>query len=354
MSVLFSSLKIRDVLLKNRIAMSPMCQYTAVEGFPGQWHIVHYGARAVGGAGLIIQEATSVSPEGRISAGDLGIWNDEQTYVYKKLTNFISSQNCVPGIQLAHAGRKASATKGWEESRSLTSEEGGWNTFAPSAIAFSDKYNEPIEMSIDDINKVINDFKQASQRAVLSGFKIIELHFAHGYLVNEFLSPLTNLRKDEYGGSFDNRCKVAIDIVKVVREAIPDSMPLFARISCTEWIEGGWNAEDSVRLTKVLKDNGVDMIDCSSGGNISYAKIPSAPGYQVPFASKIKKEAEMMTGAVGLITDINQAENIIKDNNADIVLVGRELLRNPYWPLHAAKVLNAVIDYPKQYLRGKV
>ncbi len=354
MNLLFTPLKIRDVVLKNRIAVSPMCQYSGVEGYSAQWHMVHYGARAVGGAGLIVQEATSVSPEGRISLGDLGIWNDEHTYVYKKLTNFLVSQNCVPGIQLAHAGRKASATRGWEETRSLSREEGNWKTYAPSAFPFSDKYSNPAEMNKDDIRKVVTDFKHAAQRAVLAGYKIIELHYAHGYLINEFLSPLTNLRKDEYGGNYENRCKLAIDIVKVVRDVIPDSMPLFARLSCTEWVDGGWNIDDSVQLAKILKDNGVDLIDCSSGGNISDAKIPLAPGYQVPLASKIRKEAEVMTGAVGLITDFNQADKIISNKDADIVLLGREMLRNPYWVLHAAKALNADIEYPNQYLRGKV
>ncbi|MFA5012457.1 MAG: NADH:flavin oxidoreductase/NADH oxidase [Ignavibacteria bacterium] len=354
MSLLFSPLKIRDVVIKNRIAVSPMCQYSGVEGFPSQWHMAHYGARAVGGAGLIVQEATSVCPEGRISLGDLGIWNDEQTYVFKKLTNFIISQNCVPGIQLAHAGRKASATLGWDESRSLSQEEFGWKTYAPSALPFSDKYSVPAEMNKEDIKKVIIDFKHAAQRAVLAGYKLIEFHFAHGYLVNEFLSPLTNLRNDEYGGSFENRCKLAIDIVKVVRDVIPDSLPLFARLSCTEWVDKGWNVDDSIRLAKKLKDSGVDLIDCSSGGNISGAKIPLAPGYQVPFASKIRNEADIMTGAVGLITNFNQADNIISNKDADIVLLGREMLRNPYWVLHAAKALNTEIDYPKQYLRGKI
>ncbi len=354
MNNLFSSLKIRDVLLKNRIAVSPMCQYSGVEGFPGQWHMVHYGSRAVGGAGLIIQEATSVSPEGRISLGDLGIWNDEQVYVYKKMTNFIASQGCIPGIQLAHAGRKASATRGWEEPRSLTAVEGGWKTYAPSAIAFSDNYSIPAEMSEDDIRKVIDDFKRAAQRSVLAGYKVIELHFAHGYLVNEFLSPLTNLREDEYGGSIDNRCRLAFQIVKEVRDVIPEEMPVFVRISCTEWVDGGWDIEDSIRFAKMLKEKGVDLIDCSSGGNISGAKIPAAPGYQVRFASEIKREANILTGAVGLITEVKQAEEVINNEHADIVLLGRDMLRNPYWALHAAKETNADIEYPKQYLRGKV
>jgi 2,4-dienoyl-CoA reductase-like NADH-dependent reductase (Old Yellow Enzyme family) len=353
MSKLFSSLKIREVEIKNRIAVSPMCMYSAVEGFPTQWHTVHLGSRATGGAGLIIQEATSVCPEGRISSGDLGLWNDEQTYVYKKITNIIASQNCVPGIQLAHAGRKASASLGWDKEGSTKIENGGWKTYAPSAVAFSEKYTEPLEMSIDDIKKAIDDFRLAAMRSILAGYKVIELHFAHGYLVHEFLSPLSNFRKDNYGGTFENRCRLALEIISIVREAIPEGIPLFVRISSTEWTDGGWNVEDSVALAKLLKGEGVDLIDCSSGGNVSGARIPVAPGYQVPFASQIKREADILTGAVGLITQPEQAEEIIADNHADLVLLGREVLRNPYWPLKAAKKFNADIDYPKQYLRAR-
>lgn len=354
MSKLFSPLKIRDVQLKNRITVSPMCMYSAVEGFPTQWHTVHYGTRAVGGAGLIIQEATSVSPESRISTGDLGLWNDEQTYVYKKITNFISSRNCIPGIQLAHAGRKASASMGWEKQGSVKIENGGWKTYAPSAIAFSDSYVEPVEMTTEDINKVIDDFRNAARRSILAGYKIIELHFAHGYLANEFLSPLTNMRNDNYGGSFANRCRLAIEIAKAVRDVIPDGTPLFARISSTEWVEGEWGIDDSIKLVKLLKDSGVDLIDCSSGGNLNHQKIPLAPGYQVPFAEQIKKDAKVLTGAVGLITTPEQCEDILYNNKADLVFLGREMLRNPYWALDAAKKLNADIDYPKQYLRSKL
>lgn len=354
MSKLFSQLKIRDIVLKNRITVSPMCQYSADEnGFPTDWHFVHYGTRAAGGAGLIIQEATAVSPEARISVGDLGIWNDKHINSYKEITGFIASQNCIPGIQLAHAGRKASAAKGWEEPRSLRAEEGGWKTFAPSAIAFSDKYSSPAEMSDDDIKKVIDDFKLASNRAILAGYKIIELHYAHGYLVNEFLSPLSNMRNDMYGGSFENRCRLALEITRAVRSVISDNVPLFVRLSCTDWIDYGWDINDSVRLSKLLKEENVDLIDCSSGGNVVSARIPLSPGYQVPFASQIKMEANILTGAVGLITESSQAEEIISENKADIVLLGREMLRNPYWPFIAAKELNAEIQYPKQYLRAK-
>lgn len=353
MSKLFSTLKIREVEIKNRIAVSPMCMYSAVEGFPTQWHMVHLGTRATGGAGIVIQEATSVCSEGRISIGDLGLWNDEQTYVYKKITNFIASQNCIPGIQLAHAGRKASAHLGWEKEGSIKIEEGGWKTYAPSAVAFSEKYTEPIEMSIDDISKAVDDFRLAAMRSILAGYKIIELHFAHGYLVHEFLSPLSNFRKDNYGGTFEKRCRLAMDITKTVRDVIPEGIPLFARISSTDWTDGGWTVVDSVAFAKLLIDAGVDIIDCSSGGNVSGAKIPVAPGYQVPFASQIKHEADILTCAVGLITQPMQAEEIIADNHADLVLLGREVLRNPYWPLETARKLNADIDYPKQYLRAR-
>ncbi len=354
MSKLFSPLKIRDVEIKNRIAVSPMCQYSAIEGFPTQWHTVHYGTRAVGGAGMIIQEATSVSPEGRISIGDLGLWNDEQTYVYKKITNFISSRNCVPAIQLAHAGRKASASMGWEKQGSVKIENGGWKTYAPSALAFSDAYSEPLEMTTEDISKVIDDFRNAARRSILAGYKIIELHFAHGYLVSEFLSPLTNLRKDNYGGSFENRCRLAVEITKAVRDVIPEVTPLFVRISSIEWVENGWGIDDSVALTKILKENGIDLIDCSSGGNLNHQKISLAPGYQVPFAEQIKRESSIQTGAVGLLTSPEQCEDILDNNKADLVLLGREMLRNPYWALDAAKTLNADIDYPKQYLRSRL
>lgn len=354
MSKLFEPLKIRDIVLKNRIAVSPMCQYSAVDGFPAQWHTLHYGTRAVGGAGLIIQEATAVSPEGRISKYDLGIWNDDQCEAYKSITDSIISNNCVPGIQLAHAGRKASAVTGWEQPRSLSNEEGGWKTFAPSRLAFSDNYSVPEEMTVYDIEKTISDFRSAAEKSVKAGYKIVELHFAHGYLVHEFLSPLSNIRNDNYGGSFENRCRLALEITKSVREVIPQNLPLFARISASDWTEGGWSLEDSVLFSKLLKDEGVDLIDCSSGGNVSFAKIPLTAGYQIPFASKIKKESRIITGAVGLITQPVQAEEIIINNHADLVLLGREMLRNPYWALNAANNLKADVDYPKQYLRAKL
>ncbi len=354
MSSLFSPLKIRSIELKNRIAVSPMCQYSSVNGFPNDWHLVHLGSRAVGGAGLIFTEATAVSPEGRISPDDAGIWNDDQANAYKRITSFIKSQNSVPGIQLAHAGRKASTYSPWKGSGKVVVENGGWQTIAPSAIPFADNFPHPKEMDDNDIKLVIDQFKEAALRSIEAGFKVIELHFAHGYLVHEFCSPISNQRKDNYGGSLENRCRLAIEITKSVREIIPDGTPLFVRISSTDWVEGGWDIDQSVQLTKWLKEVGVDLIDCSSGGNVPNAKIPASPGYQIPFAEKIKNEVGILTGGVGLITTAEQAEEIISSGRADIVLLAREMLRDPYWALHSAKKLNVdLTDWPNQYLRAK-
>jgi len=354
MSKLFFSLKIRDIELKNRIAVSPMCQYSSANGFPNDWHLVHLGSRAVGGAGLIFTEATAVSPEGRISPDDAGIWNDDQANAYKRITSFIKSQNSVPGIQLAHAGRKASTYSPWKGSGKVAVENGGWQTIAPSAIPFADNFPNPKEMDDNDIKLVIHQFKEAALRSIDAGFTVIELHFAHGYLVHEFCSPFSNQRKDNHGGSLENRCRLAIEISKSVREVIPDGTPLFVRISSTDWVEGGWDIDQSVQLTKWLKDVGVDLIDCSSGGNVPNAKIPASPGYQIPFAEKIKNEVGILTGGVGLITTAEQAEEIISSGRADIVLLAREMLRDPYWALHSAKKLNVdLTDWPNQYLRAK-
>ena len=354
MSKLFSSLKIRNVELKNRIAVSPMCQYSSNNGMPNDWHFVHLGSRAVGGAGLVFTEATAVSPEGRISPDDAGIWNDEQANAYKRITAFIKSQNSVPGIQLAHAGRKASTFSPWKGVGEVTPEKGGWKTIAPSTIPFSDKYPLPKEMSIRDIQLVIDQFCRAVKRSLDAEFEIIELHFAHGYLVHEFLSPISNKRTDDYGGSLENRCRLAIEITEAVRKIISESMPLFVRISASDWTEGGWDIDQSVQLAKWLKDVGVDLIDCSSGGNASNVKIPLEPGYQIPFAERINKEANILTGGVGLITDAEQAEQIISKEQADIVLLAREMLRDPYWPMHAAKKLKVKLtDFPNQYLRAR-
>jgi 2,4-dienoyl-CoA reductase-like NADH-dependent reductase (Old Yellow Enzyme family) len=353
MNKLFSPLKIRGIELKNRIAVSPMCQYSSYNGMPTDWHLVHLGSRAVGGAALIIQEATAVSPEGRISPDDAGIWNDMQMEAYKRINAFIIMRNCIPGIQLAHAGRKGSTYSPWKGNGEVGKEDGGWQTISPSPIHFTDNFPFPKEMDKKDIKKVVDDFCQAANRSIKAGFKLIELHMAHGYLVHEFLSPLSNLRKDEHGGSFENRCQFAIEIAKGVRGTIPEDFPLFARISASDWIEGGWGIEDSVQLSKKLKEVGVDLIDCSSGGNAPKAPIPAGPGYQIPFSEKIKQEAGILTGGIGFITSPEQADQIIRTGQADIVLLAREILRNPYWPMQAAKVLKTEIEWPKQYERAK-
>ncbi len=353
MNKLFSSLKVRGVEFKNRIAVSPMCQYSSLNGMPTEWHFVHLGSRAVGGNALIIQEATAVSPEGRISPDDAGIWSDEHAEAYKRIAGFITSQNSVPGIQLAHAGRKASTYSPWKGSGAVLAELGGWQVYGPSAVPFAENYPMPQEMGTDDIKKVISDFTAAAKRSVESGFKLIELHFAHGYLVHEFLSPVSNKRKDSYGGRFENRVRLAFEITENVRKVIPEDFPLFVRISSSDWVEGGWTIEDSVRLSIILKSKGVDLIDCSSGGNVLKAVIPIGPGYQVPFAERIKKEADILTGAIGFITAPEQADNIIRTGQADMVLMARGSLRYPYWPFHAAKVLKEDIEWPKQYERAK-
>ena len=354
MSKLFSPLKIRGKELKNRIVVSPMCQYSSVNGMPNDWHLVHLGSRAVGGAGLILTEATAISPDGRISPDDAGIWNDEQMNAYKRINLFIKSQNCLSGIQLAHAGRKASTFSPWKGVGKVEQENGGWKTIAPSAISFESNYPQPKEMDETDIKSIIDQFVAAAKRSINAGFEILELHFAHGYLVHEFLSPISNHRNDNYGGSLENRCRLAIEITKAVRKSVSDEISLFVRISATDWVDGGWDVDQSVQLAKWLKDAGADLIDCSSGGNVSHVKIPAAPGYQIPFAQRIKTEAGILTGGVGLITTAEQAEEIIKSNQADVVLLGREMLRDPYWPMHAAKKLNVDLTYwPKQYLRAK-
>ncbi|GAB6281282.1 MAG: NADH:flavin oxidoreductase/NADH oxidase [Ignavibacterium sp.] len=353
MSKLFSQIKIRGTEFKNRIFVSPMCQYSSVDGKPNDWHLVHLGSRAVGGAACIITEATAISPEGRISPDDLGIWNDEFIPCYKKITDFIKSQNSIPGIQLSHAGRKASTYSPWKGNGKLKNEDGAWQTIAPSAIPFAENFPQPKEMTIDDIHKVKNEFIKAAQRSIESGFQVIELHFAHGYLIHQFISPLSNKRTDDYGGSYENRVRFAIEVAKEIRDNIQSDIPLFVRLSCSDWVENGWDIEQSVLLSKALKEVGVDLIDCSSGGNVIDAKIPAGFGYQIPFSERIKHEAKIFTGGIGFITSPEQAETIIRTHQADFVLLAREMLRNPYWPLYAAKKLNAELDWPKQYLRAK-
>jgi 2,4-dienoyl-CoA reductase-like NADH-dependent reductase (Old Yellow Enzyme family) len=354
MSKLFSPLRIKDVLFKNRIVISPMCQYSAVDGFANDWHLVHLGSRAVGGTALIIQEATAVSPEGRITPSDLGLYKDEHIEKLQCITTFIHQQGAVAGIQLAHAGRKASCEVPWNGSKQLKEKEGGWRTVAPSAIAFNPDDDAPQELDENGILKVIVDFKNAALRSLKAGYKVLEIHAAHGYLIHQFLSPLSNRRTDSYGGSFDNRIRLLLEIVSAVQTVWPQNLPLFVRISATDWVEGGWNIDEAVQLSAVFKTQGVDLIDCSSGGMVPHAKIPLGPGYQVAFAERIKKEAGILTSAVGLITEVQQAENIIEKGEADLILLGRESLREPYFALQAATVLGDDVAWPLQYVRAKL
>ncbi|MFP5041352.1 NADPH dehydrogenase NamA [Parasediminibacterium sp. JCM 36343] len=354
MSQLFTPLHIKGIVLKNRIAISPMCQYSSVDGFASDWHLVHIGSRAVGGAGLIIMEASAVVPEGRITPSDLGIWKDGHIENLLRITQFVKAQGSVPAIQLAHAGRKASVSSPWAGNVLLSENEGGWQPVAPSALAFNGHYAPPKALTIAEIKGLVTKFKEAASRALAAGFEIVEIHAAHGYLIHEFLSPLSNTRTDEYGGSFENRVRFLLEITDAIKAVWPASLPLFVRISATDWVEGGWSIEDSVSVSALLKEKGIDLIDCSSGGNISHAKIPVGPLYQVPFAAQIKQEAGILTGAVGLITDAPQAEAIIATGQADLVLMARELLRNPYFPFEAAQELGyEEMAWPVQYERAK-
>ena len=330
-----------------------MCEYSSVDGFANDWHLVHLGSRAVGGAGLVLTEAAAVSPEGRITLNDLGIWKDEHIPFLQRINEFIVTQGAVPGIQLAHAGRKASHHRPWDGNKALRPEDGAWQTLAPSAIAFTEDEPLPKEMDAANIRQFIANFTSAAERAIRAGFKVIEIHAAHGYLLNEFLSPLSNHRTDEYGGSFENRARLLIEITNATRKVMGEELPLFVRISATDWVAGGFAAEDAVQLAAILKTHGVDIIDCSSGGNSPLQKIPVGPMYQVPFAEKIKKETGMLTGAVGLITTAMEAEQILIDQKADLVILARQLLREPYFPLHAAKELGADVAWPVQYDRAK-
>ena len=353
MSTLFSPLTIKNITLKNRITISPMCQYSSVDGFANDWHLVHLGSRAVGGAGLIIQEATAISAEGRISPGDAGLYKDGHIEKWKTITNFIRQQGAVAGIQLAHAGRKASCAEPWNGGREIKQKDGGWLTVAPSAIAFREGEEIPAALDIAGIEKVIADFKAAAVRALQADYQLIEIHAAHGYLINEFLSPLSNHRTDNYGGSFENRIRLLLEIISAVQTVWPQNLPLFVRISATDWAEGGWNENDSVQLCAVLKNKDVDLIDCSSGGLVPHVKIPVAAGYQVSFAEKIKKETGILTAAVGMITIAEQAEDILQKAQADLIIMARGSLRDAYFPLHAAQILGDDIDWPVQYARAK-
>jgi 2,4-dienoyl-CoA reductase-like NADH-dependent reductase (Old Yellow Enzyme family) len=352
---LFTPLTIKSVTLRNRIGVSPMCQYSSDDGVATDWHLVHLGARAVGGAGLVIAEATAVSPEGRISPGDAGIWADKHLEPLARINRFVKQHGAVSGIQIAHAGRKASAARPWEGGGHLTDAAGGWTPVAPSAVPFGgDLSKVPHALTIAEARGVQADFVAAAKRALAAGYEWLELHGAHGYLGHEFLSPISNHRTDDYGGSFENRIRFLLEMTRAVRVVWPDRLPLAVRISCTDWVEGGWDIEQSVELSRRLKAEGVDLIDCSSGGGVAQAKIPLGPGYQVPFAERIRREAGIATAAVGLITEAKQADEIIQSGQADLVLLAREFLRDPNWPLHAARALGQpdAIKPPIQYGRA--
>ena len=353
MSRLFTSLKIGDVSFRNRVFVSPMCQYSSRDGMPGDWHLVHLGSRAVGGAGLVMVEATAVTAEGRISPGDSGIWSDAHAESFQRITRFVSEQGAVPGLQLAHAGRKAATDLPWRGGKPLGLEAGGWTPVAPSAVPFADGYPLPRELSIAELDGVVEAFVAAARRARDAGFQCVEVHMAHGYLLHEFLSPLANHRGDDYGGSLENRMRLPLRVAAAVREVWPSTMPLLVRISATDWEEGSWDVDQSVELSRRLKEIGVDMIDCSSGGMTATAAIPAGPGFQTPFAERIRREAGIATAAVGLITEAAQAEHILRTGQADAVFLAREMLRDPYWPLHAAAKLRADVEWPNQYLRAK-
>ncbi|MFC4820338.1 NADH:flavin oxidoreductase/NADH oxidase [Dokdonella ginsengisoli] len=349
---LFQPLPLGDVVLRNRIAVSPMCEYSAVDGVPNDWHLVHLGSRAVGGAALVLTEATSVSPEGRISPADTGLWNEVQTAAWARIVEFVRGQGAVAGVQLAHAGRKASTDLPWLGGKPLDAAHGGWTPVAPSALAFADGHAVPQALDRAGLTKVVDDFRAAALRAKAAGFGVIEIHAAHGYLLHEFLSPLSNRREDGYGGSLENRARLLREVVAAVREVWPRPAPLLVRVSATDWAEGGWDIDECVELARWLKHDGVDLIDTSSGGLVPHAKVPVEPGYQVPFAARIRREAGIATGAVGLITGAAQAEAILARGEADLVLFARELLRDPYFPRRAAAELGAAIEAPPQYRRA--
>lgn len=359
MAQLFTPLKLRELELKNRIVVSPMCQYSAAGGMPNDWHMVSYGSRAVGGAALVMVEATAVCPEGRITPYCTGLWSDRHTAAFQPITDFIRRQGAVPAIQIAHAGRKASCDAPWKGSQFLPVGAGGWQTVAPSALPFSPAHGIPHALSHSEIDGIVEMFAEAACRALAAGFEVAEVHCAHGYLLNEFLSPLSNRRDDEYGGSLENRCRLPLKIAKTVRDLWPQQWPVFVRISATDWvpeIDGvpGWDLAQSIQFGKWLKEIGIDLVDCSTGGMVPDAQVPAAPGFQVPFAAGVRKQAGIATGAVGLITDATQAEQILLDEQADLIFLARELLRDPYWPLHAAHALGVDVPWPNQYVRAKL
>lgn len=349
---LFTPLQIRGIEFSNRVVVSPMCQYSSIDGFANDWHLVHLGSRAIGGAALVIAEATAVEPRGRISPWDLGIWKDEHIAPLARIVGFLKEHGAVPGIQLAHAGRKASTDVPWRGGQTVPPSEGGWQPVAPSPIPFSPESPVPAELSIAEIRDLVASFAAAAERSVQAGFEVIELHGAHGYLMHEFLSPLSNQRTDAYGGSLENRMRFMLEVATAVRRVWPAHLPLFLRISATDWAEGGWDIDQSVKLARAVQLLGVDLIDCSSGGTLARVSIPSDPGYQVPFAERIRRETGILTGAVGLITDPEQAEEIVSSGSADLVLLAREFLREPYWPIKAAQELGVQIPLAEQYRRA--
>lgn len=349
---LFDPLEIRGVRLANRIVVSPMCQYSSPDGFATDWHLVHLGSRAVGGAALVFTEATAVTPEGRISPWDLGIWKDEHVEPLSRITRFLREQGAVPGIQLAHAGRKGSTKRPWEGTGKIPESEGGWQPLAPSALAFEPSYPTPAALDDAGIRRILSAFSDAAQRALDAGFEVIEIHAAHGYLIHEFLSPLSNQRTDSYGGSLDNRIRLLYETVAAVRKVWPAHLPLFVRISATDWVEGGWDVDQSIYAVKKIAPLGVDLIDCSSGGLDPRQKIPVSPGYQVSFAQQIRDAAGILTGAVGMIEVPEMASQILRQDKADVVIFAREFLRRPYWPIEEASEMGVPLTWPAQYLRA--
>jgi 2,4-dienoyl-CoA reductase-like NADH-dependent reductase (Old Yellow Enzyme family) len=352
MTRLFTPLTLRDVTFKNRIFVSPMCQYSSDDGMPNDWHLVHLGSRAVGGAALVLVEASGVSPEARITSWDSGIWSDAHATAFARINDFITAHGAVAGIQLAHAGRKASTDVPWRGGRVITEGAHSWETLAPSSVPFREGEPVPHALSKAELEEVAAQFEHATRLALKAGFRVIEIHAAHGYLLHEFLSPLSNRRDDEFGGTLENRMRFPLQVIERVRAVWPDELPLFVRISASDWAEGGWTIDDSVMFSQRMKALGVDLVDCSSGGLVSYAKVEIGPGYQVPFARAVRQQAEIATGAVGLITDAKQAEEILAAESADVVLLARQLLRDPYWPLHAARELGVDVPWPVQYERA--
>jgi 2,4-dienoyl-CoA reductase-like NADH-dependent reductase (Old Yellow Enzyme family) len=350
---LYSPLRLRELEFKNRIFVSPMCQYSAVDGMPTDWHLVHLGSRAVGGAALVMTEATAVSPEGRITPFDTGIWSREQAAEFRKIAGFLRQHGAVAGLQVAHAGRKASTDVPWRGGKPLDTGSGGWQPIAPSPVPFAEGYAVPREMTEADMERVRAAFAASARLGREAGFEVVEVHMAHGYLLHEFLSPLTNRRTDAFGGSLENRLRFPVSVARAVRAEWPERLPVFVRVSATDWVEGGWDLPQTVALARELKSLGIDMVDCSSGGTVPYAVVPAGPGFQTPFAAAVRREVGIATGAVGLITEPEQADRIVSTGMADAILIGREFLRDPYWPLHAARSLGVDVPWPSQYERAK-